>query len=191
MAYTLISKPRFAADFKQDARKIVGHLVSLKLDGEELTPDFNFRNPEDPNSYVKMCGILTWFEWDLKKGGTVRMEGRIPYTNKGIFHKITVSPDRKAECAFKINWYEYDVKTGTYFKCCSTDDKVFEGQTSFQDPAHIDNEKVSGEDEYTQIDNYAFSMTLLGSDKKDDQAFQINYGKEMKDSILWGQKVGG
>lgn len=191
MAYILASKPMYAADFNAKNRKIVGHLESLKLDGKELTPAFNFRNPLDPNNFLKVAALLTWFEWDLKKGGNVRMEGRLPNENKSVYQQITYAPNKNAHISFKLHWYECDLTTGKYFKCCSTGEADFEGQISPNDPPRIENDPASGEDEYVAAPNHFFSLTLLGSDKVEKQEFAIDYGKQVKDSVAWGQKVGG
>lgn len=174
------------ANFKHDNRRLVGHLVSLKVGGEELKPDFNFVNPMNPSERVPICGMITFAQWNKRPGGLLLLEGRIPSANQGILQDAIDSGDKSAECEFNLNVYKYDYTTKSYYKCFHTDDKSIQGQLSEESPSTVADEL--GE-EYRQIANHRYVLAIIGSDEK-DELLHIAYSPDRKKTFAFGQKCG-
>lgn len=173
------------ANFKFDNRRMIGHLSSIKVGGEELKTDFNFFDPMSPGSRVPLAGMITCLQWDKKPGGILMIEGRISAANQGVMQDAMGSHDKTALCEFKLDFYKYDYATKTYYKCFHTDGAAIEGQLSEEAPSSVADEVA---DEYRQIANHRFVLNVIGSDEK-DQLLHIAFDPERKKTFPFGQKA--
>lgn len=182
------SEMEWIAQFSNDNRKMVGHLVSLSIGGEALEADFKFGDPMGgATDKVPVCGGLTYTHWNKKPGGDVTIRGRVSDTNQGVLKKAIDAKDKTAKVEFEVIWYKYSPKTQTYYKCYDFDGKALKGEISRKAESYA---KDVPEEDYEQIINYDFQLVVTGTDEV-DQDILVAYNPNLKEAYQYGQAVGG
>ena len=173
-------------NFNANDEKPVGHLVSMKIGGEEVSKDFkDMLDPMNPAEKIPICGMITHLEWDGKPGGKIMLKGRIPYTNKGIILKAINSTNLSAECEIEFNCYEAEGEK-TYFKSWFTQDAQIKCKL-IKPSCYVENRPCI---DYTFIKNFEFYLLLEAGDKG-AQTMDVNYGSKRIDVLAFGGAAGG
>lgn len=179
------SEPKFIANFMANNEKPIGHLVALKVAGQELKQDFKLVNPMAQGEKVPACGMITSMYWDGEPGGKIILEGRVPYTNKGTLASAVNSHDKSAEC--EVNFTCYDAEgEKTYYKCWHTGDAMIKGKL-IRKECSVDNRDA---EDFRQIKNYRFTIVFQASDQSPPQGMHLDYGNQNIHVLPFGEKVG-
>ena len=161
----------------------IGHLISLKVGGDELDQFFHFPDPTDPSTPVAMCAMVTSFYWNGEPGGRITIEGRVPARSKGKLQSAIATKTKSAECEFKINFYAPDGETN-YYKCFHTDDAMIKCKI-IREECWVSNEKAT---DYA-APNHKFILVVDPSDQA-DQTLHFDHGSQSINVYPYGGKVG-
>lgn len=177
---------RHIAQFSNDNRAFIGHLVSLTIGGEALKADFNFGDPMGgATDKAPLCGAILFSHWNKKPGGDITIRGRVSDGNQGGLKKSIDAKDKTADVEIVFNWYKYNPSTKGYYKCFHTDDEVIKGELSRRGGSYA---RDIPADDYQQIINYDFQLVITGSDEE-NQDLMIAYNPELKEAFAFGQAV--
>lgn len=110
-----------AFNFQKDEQVLLGHVVSLKIAGEELATDISLADPMDPANTVAVVAAISLVSWDGGYAGPINIACNLSTANQTKVAVLVYDKMISTEVEFQFGVYSFDPIAKKYYPCFHSD----------------------------------------------------------------------
>ncbi len=173
-------------NFLKDAQDRVGHLVSIKIVDNELTPDLNVADPEDLYNNVKVVGVISSLYWGGGYADFIQLSAQVSTSNKNALAMMMHQTMSNTEVELEFVVFDYDPDAKKYYKCLHTNKVKLKGLVAKSGGELAFNVGMDQSQEVTSPRNFTFQIVI--NPQEISQELHLAFSESAKSVKKWGIK---